>query len=156
MTHHCSQFLHTRQTIPAMLSSNYIAATHNTIYSTAHQHAQHTAIPSPLPSSTLLCTQLTNTKHSWQNGTRCRDGVNVLWCRSHLVRLVFERSIPTCACFPLENFFVTLSYSYCDLSISYHYSLCILISHTELDSSARYNNRLLRCPIWSGKCQGIC
>ena len=42
--------------------------------------------------------------HSWQNGTRCRDGVNVLWCRSHLVRLVFERSIPTCACFPLENF----------------------------------------------------
>ena len=45
--------------------------------------------------------------HSWQNGTRCRDGVNVLWCRSHLVRLVFERSIPTCACFPLENFFVT-------------------------------------------------
>ena len=43
--------------------------------------------------------------HSWQNGTRCRDGVNVLWCRSHLVRLVFERSIPTCACFPLENFF---------------------------------------------------
>ena len=45
--------------------------------------------------------------HSWQNGTRCRDGVNVLWCRSHLVRLVFERSIPTCTCFPLENFFVT-------------------------------------------------
>ena len=43
--------------------------------------------------------------HSWQNGTRCRDGVNVLWCRSHLVRLVFECSIPTCACFPLENFF---------------------------------------------------
>ena len=31
--------------------------------------------------------------------------MNVLWCRSHLVRLVFERSIPTCACFPLENFF---------------------------------------------------
>ena len=46
--------------------------------------------------------------HSWQNGTRCRDGVNVLWCRSHLVRLVFERSIPTCACFPLENFFCGL------------------------------------------------
>ena len=47
--------------------------------------------------------------HSWQNGTRCRDGVNVLWCRSHLVWLVFEGSIPTCACFPLENFFVTCS-----------------------------------------------
>ena len=45
--------------------------------------------------------------HSWQNGTRCRDGVNVLWCRSHLVRLVFEHFIPTCACFHSENFFVT-------------------------------------------------
>ena len=31
--HHCSQFLHTTQTIPAMLSSNYIAATHNTTHS---------------------------------------------------------------------------------------------------------------------------
>ena len=28
--------------------------------------------------------------HSWQNGTRCRDGVNVSWCRSHLFWLVFE------------------------------------------------------------------
>ena len=33
------------------------------------------------------------TKHSWQNGTRCRDGVNVLLCRSHLVWLVFEGSL---------------------------------------------------------------
>ena len=24
--------------------------------------------------------------HSWLNGTRCRDDVNVLWCRSDLVR----------------------------------------------------------------------
>ena len=47
--------------------------------------------------------------HSWQNGTRCRDGVNVLWCHSHLVWLVFEGSIPTCACFPLENFFMICS-----------------------------------------------
>ena len=37
--------------------------------------------------------------HSWQNGTRCRDGVKVLWCHSHLVWLVFEASIPTCTCF---------------------------------------------------------
>ena len=29
--------------------------------------------------------------HSCQNSTRCRDGVNALWCRSHFVRLVFER-----------------------------------------------------------------
>ena len=41
---------------------------------------------------------------SWQNGTRCRDGVKVLWCHSHLVWLVFEASIPTCTCFPSENF----------------------------------------------------
>ena len=47
--------------------------------------------------------------HSLENGTRCRDGVNVLWCRSHLVWLVFEGSIPTCACFHSENFFVTCS-----------------------------------------------
>ena len=46
---------------------------------------------------------------TWQNGTRCRDGVKVLWCRSHLVWLVFEGSIPTCACFHSENFFVTCS-----------------------------------------------
>ena len=45
--------------------------------------------------------------HSWQNGTRCRDGVNVLWCRSHLVWLVFEGSIPTCACFHSQNFLVS-------------------------------------------------
>ena len=31
---------------------------------------------------------------------RCRD---VLWCHSHLVGLVFECSIPTCACFHSEN-----------------------------------------------------
>ena len=42
--------------------------------------------------------------HSWQNGTRCRDGVKVLWCHSHLVWLVFESSIPTCTYFSSENF----------------------------------------------------
>ena len=42
--------------------------------------------------------------YSWQNGTRCRDGVNVLWCRSQFVWLVFEGSITTCACFHLKNF----------------------------------------------------
>ena len=31
----------------------------------------------------------------WQNGTRCRDGVKVLRCHSHLVWLVFEVSIPS-------------------------------------------------------------
>ena len=106
-TRHCSQFLHTRQSIPAMFSSNY---THNITHSPCTSMCTtHPAIPgSTLPSTTLLCTQLTNTKHSWQNGTRCRNGVNVLWCRSHLVRLVFECSIPTRACFHSENF-VTLA-----------------------------------------------
>ena len=33
-----------------------------------------------------------------------QDGVKVLWCHSHLVWLVFEASIPTCTCFPSENF----------------------------------------------------
>ena len=46
--------------------------------------------------------------HSWQNGTRCRDGVNVLWCHSHLVCQVFEGSIPTCAYFHLETFLCDL------------------------------------------------
>ena len=30
--------------------------------------------------------------------------MNVLWCHSHLVWLVFESSIPTCACFHSETF----------------------------------------------------
>ena len=50
----------------------------------------------------------TNTRHNWQNSTRCRDDVKVLWCHSHLVWLVFEGSIPTCACFHSENFFCDL------------------------------------------------
>ena len=46
--------------------------------------------------------------HSWENGTRCSDGVNVLWHYSHLVSLVLEgymrlfsfRFVPTfCCCF---------------------------------------------------------
>ena len=42
-------------------------------------------------------------------GKMARDGVKVLWCCSHLVCLLFEGSIPTCACFRSENFFVTCS-----------------------------------------------
>jgi len=45
--------------------------------------------------------------HSWQNDKRCRDGVKVLWGHSHLVWLVFEGSIPTCACFHEGKLFVT-------------------------------------------------
>ena len=39
-------------------------------------------------------------------GTRCRDGIKVLWCRSHLVWLIFEGSIPRCACLRLANILV--------------------------------------------------
>ena len=47
--------------------------------------------------------------YSRQNGTRCRDGVNVFCCHYHLVWLVVEGSFPTCACFHSENIFVTCS-----------------------------------------------
>ena len=58
--------------------------------------------------------------YSWQNDTRCRDGVKVLWCRSHLVWSVFEDFIPTCACLHLANLFVScfccfFFVNYCDL-----------------------------------------
>jgi len=59
---------------------------------------------------TPTTTHPTTNKHKaylykwWPNGTRCRDGVKVLWCHSHLVWLVIEASIPTCTCFASENF----------------------------------------------------
>ena len=43
--------------------------------------------------------------HNWQNGTRCRDGVKVLWCHSHLVWLVFEGFIPIHALVFLQKTF---------------------------------------------------
>ena len=85
----------TAYTLSMHINMHY--APSNTLSTAFHNPAMH------------VCTQLTNTKHSWQNGTRCRDGVNVLWCHSHLVCLVFEGSIPTCICFHSENFFVTCS-----------------------------------------------
>ena len=36
---------------------------------------------------------INNATHGSQNDTRCRDGVNVLWCHSYFVWLVFEGSI---------------------------------------------------------------
>ena len=39
-------------------------------------HYTPTTHPAPLPSTALLCTQLINTKHCRQNGTRCRDGLS--------------------------------------------------------------------------------
>ena len=49
------------RTIPAMPSSNYIAATHNVTHSPCTSTCTtHPPLPSPLPSTTLLCTQLTS------------------------------------------------------------------------------------------------
>ena len=88
-----------------MLSINCVAATHNITYSpcTSACTTHSWALPKPVSSTTFLCTQ-TNTS---QKGTRCRDGVKVLWCCSHLVCQALEVPIPTCACFHSENFFVT-------------------------------------------------
>ena len=98
------QLLHTRQTIFAMLSSKYIAATHNTTHSPCTSTCTtHPALPTPLPSTTLLCTQLT--QGTVGKMAQTVEMVKVLWCHSHLVWLVFEGSIPTCTCF---HFFVTL------------------------------------------------
>ena len=94
-----------RTSLREQLHCIYPQHTHSPCTSTC---TTHPAIPSQLPSTTQLCTQLTNTKHSWQNGTRCRDGVNVLWCRSHLVWLVFEGYIPTCTCFSFRKLFCDL------------------------------------------------
>ena len=41
---------------------------------------------------------------SWQNGTRGRDGVKLLWCHSHLVWLVFEGSIQYALVFIQKTF----------------------------------------------------
>ena len=46
---------------------------------------------------------------SWQNRTRCRDGVKVLWCHSHIVWLVFESSITLVLVF-IQKTLVTCSY----------------------------------------------
>ena len=108
-THHCSwtpHFLHTRQTISAMLSTATTLQPPTTSLTLhAHLHSLHTQhYPcTPLPSTTLLWTQLTNTRHSWQNPTRCRDGENIEGS-SHVVCLVFEGSAPTCAYFNSANF----------------------------------------------------
>ena len=41
---------------------------------------------------------------TWQNGTKFRDSLKVLWCCSHLVWLVFEGFIPIHTSFHSENF----------------------------------------------------
>ena len=48
----------------------------------------------------------------------------VLWCHPHLVWLVFEGSIPTCACFHSEKFFVTCSCCFCFSVMYKNIELC--------------------------------
>ena len=47
-----------------------------------------------------------------KSGTRCRDGVKVLWCHSYLFWLVFEGSIPTL------HVLVLSQKTFCDLYIT--------------------------------------
>ena len=92
--HNITLLQHTIQTQPTVSAfktdhichaqySNYIAATHNITHSPCTLHTQHYP-PHCLPQPSYAH-QLKNTKHSWQNGTRRRDGVKLLWCHSHLV-----------------------------------------------------------------------
>ena len=76
---HCSstaQFLHTVKTdhICHAQYSNYIAATHNITHSPCTlKRTTHSPLPTPLQKhKAYLCKW-------WQNGTRCRDGVKVLY-----------------------------------------------------------------------------
>ena len=59
-------------------------------------HTQHLILFHAQPSAyekILLSTEQTSTRHSWQNGTRCRDGLKVLWCHSHIAWLAFHSYI---------------------------------------------------------------
>ena len=79
---------------------------------------------------TPTTTHPTTNKHKaylckwWQNGTRCRDGVKVLWCHSHLVWLILmlpslhalvflQKTFVTCMCIcgcPVQKSKIFLSY----------------------------------------------
>ena len=100
--------MQSRQTISAMLSIATIHCSnpqHNLLSMHIKTHYTSTTThPTTKKHKAYLCKQ-------WQNGTSCRDGVKVLWCHSNLVWLVFEASIPTCTCFPSENFCDVLNYS---------------------------------------------
>ena len=58
--------------------------------------------------STVVCREYL-VVHSWQNGTRCRDGVNVLWCLPILFGWFLRAPSLHVLVFNLENFFVTCS-----------------------------------------------
>ena len=91
--HTVSAYSQHRPYLPCSVYNYIQTATHNIT------HSPHTStcttfppLPTPLPSTTLLCTQLTNTKHInfVQAAAKMAQDVD-----SHLVWLVFEGSIPT-------------------------------------------------------------
>ena len=98
-THHCSctlQLLHTRQTISAILNSNYIAATHNTTHSPCTS-------TSPLAfHNPPIYTQLTQGRVGKM--AQAVEMVKVLWCHSHLVWLVLRVASLNVLVFILKTF----------------------------------------------------
>ena len=87
------------------LQLHWSLAQHNS--PSMHINMHYTSSTAHPIASTLLYAQLTQGIADWQNGTRCRNAMKVLWYYSHLVWLVFKCSIPTCTCFHSENVFVT-------------------------------------------------
>ena len=54
--------------------------THNITHSPCTSKCTtHPPLPTPLPSTTLLCTQLTNTKHICISGGKMAQGVGMVW-----------------------------------------------------------------------------
>ena len=72
------------QTAFVNIGQNKIAAVHNLTHSACTMHSTLLNLHPPLTRQVLLSTQETSTRHGWQNSSRCRDGVKVLWCCSHL------------------------------------------------------------------------
>ena len=66
-----SFYVCTRQTTSAMLSSNYIPQQNSV---SIHMNMHYTPRTTHPPAFHNPPMHTTNTKHSWQNGTRCRDG----------------------------------------------------------------------------------
>ena len=92
------------------------------------------------------------TVHIWQNGTRCRNVVKVLWCHSHLVWLFFfcfflffEDSISVFTCFFLVTcsgcfFFVVCLFSVC---------LLVLLGMWKKRWEGRLSGRCMVCKVWT-------
>ena len=76
---HCFQHITSnKDRIYHAQNSNYIAATHNiTPSQCTSKCTTHTPLPTPLPSTTLLCTQLTNTKHICVSGGKMAQDVGM-------------------------------------------------------------------------------